>query len=273
MHDPGLPVRVDSIFALRSFVKACKGGSISPKDVGVPAGNRNEKKADCTLQIVRDHNDSCGSSTLPSTASDHSMPIILNNSLQQVLHTADICSLMEHEGYTIQGDYLQAKPVSVVQLSDDCNLAIVLDGDYMKRYMKKGMSMDLYMIMGLKGSESGLEIKKAYHKAALRHHPDKVKYVGILIISWQPQINAPPPLYWTKDVIIMAGHNRNPQTEALLQFLELPYVLDQSEPAQSLASSISRVMQASDPTRFQNLLQTLDFRYQALENKVAQHAD
>ncbi|KVI12103.1 DnaJ domain-containing protein, partial [Cynara cardunculus var. scolymus] len=34
------------------------------------------------------------------------------------------------------------------------------------RYMKKEMT-------GLKGSESGAEIKKAYHKAALRHHPDK----------------------------------------------------------------------------------------------------
>nr|GEY82267.1 lariat debranching enzyme, C-terminal [Tanacetum cinerariifolium] len=39
-----------------------------------------------------------------------------------------------------------------------------------------------------------------------------------------------------------SGHNRNPQTEALLQFLELPYVLDQSEPAQCLASSMSRGM-------------------------------
>ncbi|GJW88738.1 hypothetical protein Tco_0164078 [Tanacetum coccineum] len=37
-----------------------------------------------------------------------------------------------------------------------------------------------------------------------------------------------------------SGHNRNPQTKALLLFLELPYVLDQSAPAQSLASSISR---------------------------------
>ncbi|GJX05844.1 hypothetical protein Tco_0193776 [Tanacetum coccineum] len=110
MHDPGLPMRVDSVFALRSFVKACKGGvdsvglgenakggSISPKDVGVPAGNRNEKNADCTLQIVRDHNDSCGSSTLPSTDSDHSMPIILNNSLQQVLHTEGVKSKAEEE--------------------------------------------------------------------------------------------------------------------------------------------------------------------------------
>ncbi|MFS8028199.1 hypothetical protein Hanom_Chr16g01507671 [Helianthus anomalus] len=32
-------------------------------------------------------------------------------------------------------------------------------------------------------------------------------------------------------------------------------------------------MQASDPTRFQILSQTLDFRYQALANGVAQHAD
>ena len=32
-------------------------------------------------------------------------------------------------------------------------------------------------------------------------------------------------------------------------------------------------MQATDPLRFQNLMQTLDFRYQALANGVAQHAD
>nr|GEW08760.1 DnaJ domain, zinc finger, CCHC-type, tetratricopeptide-like helical domain protein [Tanacetum cinerariifolium] len=114
---------------------------------------------------------------------------------------------------------------NVIDAIADCNLAIALDGDYMKaisrraslhekirdyehafldlkrlisllekrsekkyvedlkvsrqhlsslkRYMNKGMSMDLYMILGLKGSESGSEIKKAYHKAALRHHPDK----------------------------------------------------------------------------------------------------
>ncbi|GJY87631.1 DnaJ domain, zinc finger, CCHC-type, tetratricopeptide-like helical domain protein, partial [Tanacetum coccineum] len=39
--------------------------------------------------------------------------------------------------------------------------------------MKKGMTLDLYLILGLKGLESGSEIKKAYHKAALKHHPDK----------------------------------------------------------------------------------------------------
>lgn len=67
--------KVDSMDAEES----AKGGSSSPKDVGVPAGNRNERNADCTSQSVGDHNDSCGSSTLPATASDHSMPTILVN--------------------------------------------------------------------------------------------------------------------------------------------------------------------------------------------------
>ena len=35
----------------------------------------------------------------------------------------------------------------------------------------------------------------------------------------------------------------------------------------------SVVLQASDPLRFQNISQTLDFRYQALANGVAQHAE
>ncbi|KAL2459824.1 Importin beta-like SAD2 [Forsythia ovata] len=36
---------------------------------------------------------------------------------------------------------------------------------------------------------------------------------------------------------------------------------------------IIKALQASDPMRFQNLTQTLDFRYQALANGVAQHAE
>lgn len=37
--------------------------------------------------------------------------------------------------------------------------------------------------------------------------------------------------------------------------------------------SLESAMQASDPLRFQNLTQTLDFHFQALANGVAEHAE
>ncbi|CAI9099785.1 OLC1v1036659C1 [Oldenlandia corymbosa var. corymbosa] len=43
----------------------------------------------------------------------------------------------------------------------------------MEEKAKEGTLMDLYLILGLKPSDSEAEIKKAYRKAALKHHPDK----------------------------------------------------------------------------------------------------
>ena len=40
-----------------------------------------------------------------------------------------------------------------------------------------------------------------------------------------------------------------------------------------LFGSLESAMQASDPLRFQNLTQTLDFHFQALANGVAEHAE
>lgn len=38
---------------------------------------------------------------------------------------------------------------------------------------KMGTPLDFYLILGIKPSDTAADIKKAYHKAALRHHPDK----------------------------------------------------------------------------------------------------
>ncbi|KAJ1283270.1 hypothetical protein BS78_03G115800 [Paspalum vaginatum] len=43
----------------------------------------------------------------------------------------------------------------------------------LERDSRKGASANMYLILGIDPSSSAVDIKKAYHKAALRHHPDK----------------------------------------------------------------------------------------------------
>ncbi|KAJ6791222.1 Uncharacterized protein M6B38_245350 [Iris pallida] len=43
----------------------------------------------------------------------------------------------------------------------------------MEEEARKGRSLDMYMILGIEPSSSAADVKKAYRKAALRHHPDK----------------------------------------------------------------------------------------------------
>ncbi|KAL4376405.1 hypothetical protein GQ457_02G042770 [Hibiscus cannabinus] len=53
---------------------------------------------------------------------------------------------------------------------------------------------------------------------------------------------------------------------------ELQSPIDEIDPFVFFVDTV-KVLQASDPLRFQNLTQTLDFHYQALANGVAQHAE
>ncbi|XP_012569316.1 uncharacterized protein [Cicer arietinum] len=48
----------------------------------------------------------------------------------------------------------------------------------MEDQAKMGTPLDFYLILGVKPVDTAADIKKAYHKAALRHHPDKA---GLLL--------------------------------------------------------------------------------------------
>ncbi|GKE57514.1 DnaJ domain, zinc finger, CCHC-type, tetratricopeptide-like helical domain protein, partial [Tanacetum coccineum] len=106
---------------------------------------------------------------------------------------ATFCLLRRSQAHEILGNIIDAIA--------DCNLAIALNGDYTKRLISirekrsekknvkeleffrqhlstleriinEGIPMDLYKILGLKGSESDIEFKKAYDKAA--RSPDEI---------------------------------------------------------------------------------------------------
>ncbi|KAJ7976734.1 Heat shock protein DnaJ with tetratricopeptide repeat [Quillaja saponaria] len=47
----------------------------------------------------------------------------------------------------------------------------------MEEKTKNEIALDLYLILGIKPSATAPDIKKAYHKAALRHHPDKAGHL------------------------------------------------------------------------------------------------
>jgi len=53
---------------------------------------------------------------------------------------------------------------------------------------------------------------------------------------------------------------------------ELQSPIDEVDPFIFFVETVQG-LQASDPARFQNLMQTLDFRYQALASGIAQHAE
>ncbi|CAL9236481.1 unnamed protein product [Arabidopsis halleri] len=62
----------------------------------------------------------------------------------------------------------------------------------MEEKSKEGNPLDFFLIMGVKTSDSAADIKKAYRKAALRHHPDKAAQILVRSESEGP---------WLKEIL------------------------------------------------------------------------
>ncbi|CAH2058516.1 unnamed protein product [Thlaspi arvense] len=62
----------------------------------------------------------------------------------------------------------------------------------MEEKTKESIPLDFFLIMGVKASDSAADIKKAYRKAALRHHPDKAAQILVQSESEGP---------WLKEIL------------------------------------------------------------------------
>ncbi|CAN8286985.1 unnamed protein product [Cochlearia groenlandica] len=62
----------------------------------------------------------------------------------------------------------------------------------MEEKSKEGIPLDFFLIMGVKTSDTAADIKKAYRKAALRHHPDKAAQILVRSESEGP---------WLKEIL------------------------------------------------------------------------
>ncbi|KAJ0258298.1 Heat shock protein DnaJ with tetratricopeptide repeat-containing protein [Hirschfeldia incana] len=62
----------------------------------------------------------------------------------------------------------------------------------MEEKSKEGIALDFFLIMGVKASDTAADIKKAYRKAALRHHPDKAAQILVRSESEGP---------WLKEIL------------------------------------------------------------------------
>ncbi|XP_042483664.1 uncharacterized protein LOC122064035 isoform X2 [Macadamia integrifolia] len=117
--------------------------------------------ADCSLAIALDGNYPKAISrraTLHERIRDYGQAV---NDLERYL------SLLEKQSEDKTG----AKGKSTSSVNDLRQARLRLSS--MEEEAKKGIPLDMYLILGVEPTGTASDIKKAYRKAALRHHPDK----------------------------------------------------------------------------------------------------
>ncbi|KAI3471628.1 hypothetical protein Pfo_028278 [Paulownia fortunei] len=122
--------------------------------------------ADCSLAIALDEN---YQKAISRRATLHEM---IRDYKQAAYDLQRLISLLESQSQTKTQQYDSQSRSSGGSVRDLRRARRRLS--LVEEKAKKEIPLDLYLILGIKASDAESEIKKAYRKAALRHHPDKV---------------------------------------------------------------------------------------------------
>ncbi|XP_011075360.1 uncharacterized protein LOC105159854 [Sesamum indicum] len=125
--------------------------------------------ADCSLAIALDEN---YQKAISRRATLHEM---IRDYKQAVYDLQRMISLLESQSQTNGQEYNSQSRSGGGSVRDLRKARRRLS--LIEEKAKKETPLDLYLILGVKASDAESEIKKAYRKAALRHHPDKAGQV------------------------------------------------------------------------------------------------
>ncbi|KAG5242629.1 DNAJ heat shock N-terminal domain-containing family protein [Salix suchowensis] len=122
-----------------------------------------EAIADCSLAVALDGN---YSKAVSRRAALHEM-------IRDYGHAASdlqrLVSVLENQSDEVRQSSKPARSTSRTKELRQARQHLSL----MEEEAKKGIQLDLYRVLGVKDSDTAADIKKAYRKAALKHHPDK----------------------------------------------------------------------------------------------------
>ncbi|KAL0453147.1 UNVERIFIED_CONTAM: DnaJsubfamily C member 7 [Sesamum latifolium] len=125
--------------------------------------------ADCSLAIALDEN---YQKAISRRATLHEM---IRDYKQAIYDLQRLISLLESQSQTNAQEYNSQSRSGGGSVRDLRKARRRLS--LIEEKAKKETPLDLYLILGVKASDAESEIKKAYRKAALRHHPDKAGQV------------------------------------------------------------------------------------------------
>ncbi|CDP14173.1 unnamed protein product [Coffea canephora] len=153
---------ISSSVVSRPFAAICFGNRAAAHQA---LGLISDAIADCSLAIALDEN------YLKAVSRRATLHEMIRDYKQAITDLQSLISLLENQSQ------VKAQSSGKQDGSNESNRKELKQArqrlSLIEDMAKKGTPMDFYLILGIKASDSESDIKKAYRKAALKHHPDK----------------------------------------------------------------------------------------------------